>query len=148
MKRHKVALRSTIPAEVARWHSKENTTTAHSFYSPGRSLSTSVQNEAFFIWIVAVNSWRIPQKRLAFHGSRSVPFPHFHEGAVTRHNSMLGNGSHMESLLPFCRNTIKKSIRKTYTATLSCQTVYLQWLNAKRKNVLNNIKECSTYLNN
>lgn len=110
-KRQELAMRSMIPAEVALWHSKENTTITRSFYSPDRSWSTSVQNAAFFILIVVTNSWRIPRKIHSLstvRGSSSVPFPHFHEGAVTRHSSMLGNESHMESSFPFCRNFFEK----------------------------------------
>lgn len=53
-------------------------------------------------------------------GFSLVFFLYFYEGVVIWYNSMLGNGSYMESLLLFCRNMIKKSIRKICIVIFSC----------------------------
>ena len=88
-----------IPVEVVPLHNKGNTPITRSFYSSVRSWSTAEQNTVFLIWILAAKSWRSPQNtRLEVRGSSLVPFPHFHEGAVTR-LSIMGTGSQMQKLV-------------------------------------------------
>lgn len=94
---------SFIPVEAVPWHNKENTPITRSFCSPESSWSTLEQNAVFLIWILAAKSWRTPQNtRFAtVRASSSVPFPHFHEGAVVK-LSMMGTGSHMKRSFPLC----------------------------------------------